>query len=233
MLEFNIAPNTQIGRINIWNPTKAVYNPPTVEKVAIGTAKNPKVVECPVKFVVKPGTTLYLRRDTMDNNFVDLYLDYKYTKYVGRLYDLTYDENKIPIYKENTFDPKHWLIDERKIYQNEDAYNTDHYVRAGEFIENLVSDNIIEFGKRWLGLAGFEDFSVDMQEYFQKFLTCYSANGWYGYAHYYPETQKLVECPVKDIENRKAEPAFIFTREPERPITFYRTMKDNNVRVNK
>lgn len=229
MLEFNIAPNTQIGRINIWNPTKAIYNPPAVEIVETGTAKNKIKHEIPVVPVLKPGSVVYIRRDNMDNPFVDLYSDPKYTQYITRLYDLTFDDNKLPIYHSDTFDPKHFKITEVKIYKNEDAYNTDHYMRAGEYIENLVSDNIIEFGKRWLGLAGFEEFSLDMQEYFNKFYTCYSNNGWYGFAHYYPETQTLVECPIKDAGGIRAIPAFEFNKEPERPMIFHRTYKENGV----
>lgn len=231
LLEFNIAPNTQIGRINIWNPVKGIYDPPKVEKYEIGSAKNKKEVEIQITPVLDPGTVVYIRRDTMDNNFVDLYSDPKYTKFITRLYDLEYDDNKLPKYKNNSYNSKHFKLDERKIYTNEDAYHTDHYMRAGEFIENMVSDNIIEFGKRWLGLAGFEDFSKDMQEYFEKFYKCYNDHGWYGFVHYYPETQTLVDCPIKDSGGIKTIKPFIFEDSPEVPFRLYRTMKDNGVNL--
>jgi hypothetical protein len=40
------------------------------------------------------------------------------------------------------------------------------YSRSGEFIENLVTDNEIEFCKRWFHLAGFNELLEDANEYF-------------------------------------------------------------------
>lgn len=58
-------------------------------------------------------------------------------------------------------------IDE-KIYDNENVYNEEHYSRGGEFVENLVTDNTIEFSHRWFKLANFEEFIQDMDEYYEK-----------------------------------------------------------------
>ena len=44
-----------------------------------------------------------------------------------------------------------------KVYKNENAYNTEGYSRSGEFIENKVTDNVIEFCHRWFHLGGVED----------------------------------------------------------------------------
>ena len=45
-----------------------------------------------------------------------------------------------------------------KIYDNENYYRNPRYNRAGEFIENLVTDNVLEFSHRYFHLASFEEF---------------------------------------------------------------------------
>ena len=59
-----------------------------------------------------------------------------------------------------------------KVYKNENAYGTaeEQYSRGGEFIENLVTDNIIEFCKRWYYLAGVNEIIEDIDEYYIKNL---------------------------------------------------------------
>jgi hypothetical protein len=105
-------------------------------------------------------------------------------------------------------------------------------MRAGEFVENLVSDNIIEFGKRWLHLAGVKDLILDIEEFYNRYYKSYSTNGWYGFSHYYPEEDKLVECPVRDIGKKKAIPAIKFDNTPERPFKLYKSMKNSGVSLN-
>ena len=60
------------------------------------------------------------------------------------------------------------VIDE-KVYENENMYNVEKekYSRGGEFIENMVTDNEIEFCKRWFHLAGFNELLEDANEYFE------------------------------------------------------------------
>lgn len=53
-----------------------------------------------------------------------------------------------------------------KVHDRENKYNLDKYSRAGEFVENLVTDNEIEFCKRWFHLAGFNELLEDANEYF-------------------------------------------------------------------
>ena len=53
-------------------------------------------------------------------------------------------------------------------YEHYDMYTSDlddaKYNRGGEFLENIMSDNTIEFCKRWFGLAGFKELLQDMEE---------------------------------------------------------------------
>lgn len=210
-LEFNIAPNTQIGRINIWNPVRAK---------CIGNISNN----------LEAGKEYWLRRDTNDNAFIDVYEDPKYTRYVKRLYIPNGEpENKSLLIRQRiAYIDEDWNITyASKIYNNENSFNTEHYVRGGEYIENLVSDNIIEFSKRWLGLAGFNEFMIDWQEFNEKYLKSYSTNGWYGFSHYYKDRDEVVECPVIDNGGRKAEKAFYIDYTPERPFTLYKDRRKN------
>lgn len=68
------------------------------------------------------------------------------------------------------------IIIPNKVYLGENAtmIPENKYSRGGEFIENLVCDNIIEFCKRWFQLAGFKEFMEDWAEYNQKYKVCYS-----------------------------------------------------------
>lgn len=61
------------------------------------------------------------------------------------------------------------IVIPEKVYQNENVYKTDEdkYSRGGEFVENLVTDNIIEYCKRWFHLAGFTEFLEDLNEFYE------------------------------------------------------------------
>lgn len=57
----------------------------------------------------------------------------------------------------------------RDMYRSDDEEENDSkYSRSGEFLENLMSDNILEFSKRWLHLGDVKDVLVDMIEYFEE-----------------------------------------------------------------
>ena len=58
-------------------------------------------------------------------------------------------------------------IDE-KVYDHENTYSQENYSRSGEFLENMVTDNTIEFSHRWFKLASFKEFLHDMDEFFSK-----------------------------------------------------------------
>ena len=53
-----------------------------------------------------------------------------------------------------------------QIYDRENFFNNEKYNRAGEFIENMVTDNMLEFHHRWFNMASFEEFLMeDLPEY--------------------------------------------------------------------
>ena len=93
------------------------------------------------------------------------------------------------------------IIIPNKVYQGENATKIPEgkYSRGGEFIENLVCDNIIEFCKRWFQLAGFKEFMEDWAEYNQKNTVCYSRET-YQYTttntYYDKKLEQVMTIPV-------------------------------------
>lgn len=57
-----------------------------------------------------------------------------------------------------------------KIHNYENPYNNETYDRGGQFLEDLSTGNIIEFGARWLHLGRIKDVIEDINEYFQKHI---------------------------------------------------------------
>ena len=53
-----------------------------------------------------------------------------------------------------------------KVYDHENKYKLEKYSRAGEFVENMVTDNEIEFCHRWFHLANFMELLDDANEFF-------------------------------------------------------------------
>lgn len=115
-------------------------------------------------------------------------------------------------------------IDE-KVYENENVYCLDKYSRGGEFIENMVSDNIIEFCKRWMGLAGIMEFIEDMKEYESKFYQ-YSA----PYHQFKNLEGGLKESPIYDCTG--IEKAVVVGDDEARAILFFGTLEQNGLSNN-
>lgn len=79
---------------------------------------------------------------------------------------ITLENNMAP----NTQIGKYELVDHISYMEHQDMYTSDEqvskYCRAGEFLENMMSGNHLEFCKRWLHLADFRELEEDMREYF-------------------------------------------------------------------
>lgn len=110
------------------------------------------------------------------------------------------------------------IIIDDKVYNNENVYGDPRYQRGGEFIENFVTDNIIEFCKRWLHFAGVKEVLEDMKEFFN---SRYFGSGEYKGNYYYnPETQTTIMVPVSYrkvidpvsfVDKNKIKPVFFIT----------------------
>ena len=60
------------------------------------------------------------------------------------------------------------IIDE-KVYENENYYHEEEkYSRGGEFIENMVTDNMLEFCSRWFHLGNVQEVLFDIDEYYNR-----------------------------------------------------------------
>lgn len=88
------------------------------------------------------------------------------------------------------------IIIEEQVYNNENRYGNDKYERGGEFIENLVCDNIILFAHRWFRLANFKEMLSDIDEYYKlNFAPLSSYN--YLFSDYVLVDGNYVTCPVQ------------------------------------
>lgn len=105
------------------------------------------------------------------------------------------------------------------IYENENAYNipAEKYSRGGEFIENMVTDNFIEFCARWFHLADFEEILHDIDEFYLrytgigKFGNLVSAGFGNGISPI-TLTQKTPQCPIEFGPKEPIVPITITTR---------------------
>lgn len=95
-----------------------------------------------------------------------------------------------------------------KVYSGENSTLNPKYSRGGEFIENLVCDNIVEFCKRWFNLAGIMEFLEDWKEYNSKFHTSYSRFNYDRDINYHDGS--IYITPIKDISDIKKESPIIF-----------------------
>lgn len=57
------------------------------------------------------------------------------------------------------------LIDD-KVHKLENPYHNEQYDRGGQYIEDLTSENPLEFCARWFGFARFDELLEDMNEYY-------------------------------------------------------------------
>lgn len=145
ILEFNISPNTQLGRIDIFNTWKVL------EK------------ESGKEYYIKDSGNAY------DFEYADIKEGNKIVK-IRKKVSLYEDSEFTKPYKENIeyVAGNYETIKYERIYEHENAFKYEKQSRGGEFIENMVTNNVIEFSKRWLGLADFVDILKDIDEYYLK-----------------------------------------------------------------
>ena len=62
------------------------------------------------------------------------------------------------------------IVIDHKVHDKENPFDYEAYVSGGQFIEDFISQNYIEFCERWLHLAGFKDMINDIKEYFSSVI---------------------------------------------------------------
>ena len=104
------------------------------------------------------------------------------------------------------------------VYKGENPYHIEEskYSRGGEFIENMVTDNIIEYCHRWFHLANINELLEDIDEYYMKTTNFSYSNllsAGFDNGIYSPimPTSKEVKSPV----------SFNNYKKPTSPVKFY------------
>ncbi len=189
ILEFNIASNTQIGRIDIFNKWK-VLDKESGKIYYIKDAGNAYDFEWAD---IKEGNKIVKIRKQ-----ISLYEDEDFTKPIEENIDYVAE--------------KYETIEYKRVYEHENAFRYEKQSRGGEFIENLVTDNIIELSKRWFGLAGFEEILEDISEYYMMKTNMPYIDDW---THPIRPTTKELEVPVKLGSSGNVKPVRLVNRELE------------------
>lgn len=57
------------------------------------------------------------------------------------------------------------ILIEGPVHKYENPYDYEYYDRGGQFAEDLSSGNVLEFSRRWMGLASIREMIEDMGEY--------------------------------------------------------------------
>lgn len=229
MLENNIAPNTQISRIDIWNEWKCKLYPDKhiTDKYDIVYLKDPYVAyEYPYTEIKENNKTKKVSKK------VEVYCDKECTK------PYFFDPNtgkaigvEIIDTKDKVLDYKIETISYTKYYPQENPYGNDKYSRGGDFVEDLVTDNIFIFAKRWLHLAGINEFLDDWEEYNKRFLKSYTRDNTYGRFNYNLEEHRVLESPFVDMGNIKVINPFVSENISSKPMLDLKPLCDSEVNL--
>ena len=73
---------------------------------------------------------------------------------------ITRENNLAP----NTIEAKIFI--EGEMHEKENVFFDEYYDRGGQYIEDLISENYIEFAHRWLGFANIREMLEDVDEFF-------------------------------------------------------------------
>lgn len=210
--EQNIAPNTQVGRLDIANKWKAIYhynNNGTKKDIELWIFDPGNAHDFPFLEVdVKEGKN---RKKKIIYPTVYLYLDENLTKPI----DVTGDGTNALVYHQENFTTLYY----NRVYENENSYLNELYTRSGEFLENMVTDNVIEFAHRWFNLGNIQDLLDDINEYYQANCKSYSSYGYWQ--EYNIREHQLVVTPMIDLQDDKLKPIFFIDNDHIHPVSFY------------
>ena len=116
-----------------------------------------------------------------------------------------------------------------KVYKYENLYGIEDekYSRGGEFIENMVTDNIIEFCNRWFNLADYQEFLEDIDDFYSKYGFGKFSNlrkAGFGESPILPVTDKR-DCPIEFTNIKVEVPIEFITKHPEQFDTLMKASK--------
>lgn len=124
------------------------------------------------------------------------------------------------------------IVIPNKVYSNENIYMYDKYSRSGEFIENLVTDNIIEFANRWFHLGGVKDVIHDIDELCAQYnVTPYSqivgSNVLLGNVVLFRGENQVISPISFNNSDRWSRPFYIY-KDKDPNITYEKLFEENN-----
>lgn len=90
------------------------------------------------------------------------------------------------------------IVIEEQVYRNENVYGVPKYSRSGEFIENMICDNHIEFCNRWFHLANVKEMLNDLNEYCSIYIPNFSSDG--QFETYAVKDNKMIISPLEYVE---------------------------------
>lgn len=114
-----------------------------------------------------------------------------------------------------------------KVYSLENLYNIEEvkYSRSGEFIENMVTDNVIEFCHRWFNLDGVSEFIDTIDEYYQNVSRINFKK--YSEINSIPYQNNGVRSPIKPVTPGQAYQPIIFSnKQVITPIQFIKSIPE-------
>lgn len=125
------------------------------------------------------------------------------------------------------------IMIDHQIYDHENTYKIpkDQYSRGGEFVDNMVVDNEIEFCKRWFKLGGIKEVIQDIDEFymnkgFGKYSNLINAGFGTGVEPAILPTNNVVESAIRFDHCAWESPIYF---EKKRPNNFnYRNIKEKN-----
>jgi len=88
---------------------------------------------------------------------------------------------------------------ENRIHMKENPYMDEKYNRGADFLDNLATDNYIEFANRWFGLASFQQILDDIDEFFKSDFGVYREIANDPFSPIIPTSSKIIE-PISFYE---------------------------------
>lgn len=150
-LENNIAPNTQIGKINVWNDWHAIYRPGTGKEYDVWIMDLENAYDFPTYPADnKQKDPENVRKDKKDKRYKPVYLFQDKACTIPVLPELDTSVE----YRPELFE----TISYERIYDGQNFNSDERYEAAGEFAENYMCQNSIIFSNRYFKFATFKQF---------------------------------------------------------------------------
>lgn len=112
---------------------------------------------------------------------------------------------------------------DNKVNPAENPYHNAQYDRGGQFLEDLVTDNPLEFGKRWLHFGNVYEVLEDIDEYFninppQYQTKLYSEDGLVIPFNIHPDSPNRIYLPMEYLEDGELIKPFLISDKDQKEV---------------